>query len=82
MAKPATPFLGPPATCASFPVMVVAWKLASSVRKHLVAALLHSAGRSIIHSAEARLQVAQAAVWVADLPVVRSEMVSTNLPPV
>ena len=55
---------------------------ASAVRKHLVNALLHRAGRSMIHSAEARAQLAHPALKVCDLPEVRSAMVSTNWPPV
>ena len=60
--------------------MVEVPKSASSVRKHLVPASLHSAGRSMIHSAEALAQLEHAATSVADLPEVRSLIVSENSP--
>ncbi len=43
---------------------------------------VHSSGRSMIHSAEARWQLAHFAVWVALFlwPVVRSDTVRVNLP--
>jgi hypothetical protein len=55
-------------------------KSASSVRKHLVPALLQSSGRSTIHSADVRSQVEHVAVVVLLLPVDRSEIVSVNSP--
>src|ERR1700739_2516131 len=77
--KAPAPLTLPPSTCASSPPMVDVPKSASSVMKHLVRALLHRAGRSMIHSAEDRSQLAQAAVSVAVLPVVRSVTVSVKL---
>jgi hypothetical protein len=59
--------------------MVDVPKSASSVIKQLVSAALQRAGRSMIHSADARSQVEQLAVSVAVLPVLRSETVSVKL---
>src|ERR1700684_3108828 len=78
--KPLTPLTAPPVSCASSPLMVVVPKSASSVRKHLVPALLQSSGRSTIHSADVRAQLVQAAVVPLDLPVDRSDMFSVNSP--
>src|SRR6266581_1177957 len=69
-----------PPTAAVSPPIVVTWKLASLVMKHLVPALLHSAGRSTIHSAEDRWHVEHAAVLIAFLREVRSAIVRVNLP--
>lgn len=60
--------------------MVEVPKSASSVRKHLVRALLQNAGRSMTHSADARAQVEHAAVVVLVSPVVRPDTGSVNLP--
>jgi hypothetical protein len=46
------------------PPSVLVPKSASLAMKHLVSALLQSAGRSMIHSAEARWQLAHAATLV------------------
>src|SRR5580700_1373890 len=76
--KPPTPLRVPPSTCASSPVMVDVPKSASSVMKHLVPALLHRAGRSMIHSADDRVQVLQGNELVEVLPVLRSLTVRLN----
>ena len=61
-------------------LMLAVPKSASWVRKQCVAEV-HSSGRSMIHSAEARLQLAHFAVWVAlSCAVVRSDTVRVNLP--
>src|SRR5205085_1505638 len=75
-----TPLIFSPLSRALSRAIVVVWKSASAVRKHLVSALLQSAGRSTIHSADARWHDEQAAVWTALLPVVRSLIVSVNFP--
>src|SRR5580693_3197452 len=56
-------------------------KSARWVRKQFVAEV-HSSGRSMIHSAEVRLQLAHVAVWVTLClwPAVRSATVRVNLP--
>src|SRR5580704_5775843 len=70
----------PPAVCAVLELMVVEWKSASSVRKHLVPELLHRAGRSTMYSAEVRAQEPHLALCVTFLPVVMSSTTSVNLP--
>ena len=72
----------PPANRAWAWPMVALWKSASAVRKHLVSELLHSAGRSMIHSADARWHEAQGLMMVKCLPLVTSLMLRLNLPPV
>ena len=72
----------PSATRAFAWPMVMVWKSASAVRKHLVRVLLHSAGRSVIHSADVRWHEDQAALTVALLPLAASAMARTNLPAV
>src|SRR5580658_2547425 len=78
--KPPTPLTFPPVSCASSPVRLEVPKSASSVRKHLVPALLQSSGRSTIHSAEALAQLEHVAVMVLLLPVDRSDIASVNSP--
>src|SRR5580693_10020487 len=76
--KPPTPLTFPPVSCAWSPVMVVVPKSANSVRKQLVPALLQSSGRSTIHSADVRAQVAHVALVLLDFPVDKSFIVRGN----
>src|SRR5580693_2102313 len=74
------PFAEPAPAVAISSLIVVVPKSARANRKQPDA--LHPAGRSTIHSADARSQLAQAAEVVALLPVERSAIVSMNLPAV